>query len=71
MCFVPVSICLQDEQPLEQALLEPLRVAGSLQVLRINRCMGLQLSLEGERRFALFQGLGEKEGWYEEQQAAL
>ena len=35
-----------DEVPLE-LLVEPLRGAPALEVLRINRCLGLQLSIEG------------------------
>lgn len=38
---------LQDDQPFD-LLVEPLAGAGRLEVLRINRCMGLQLSIEGE-----------------------
>lgn len=38
---------LQDDQPFD-LLVEPLAAAGRLEVLRINRCMGLQLSIEGE-----------------------
>ncbi|KAI3431582.1 hypothetical protein D9Q98_004632 [Chlorella vulgaris] len=36
---------LQDDQPFD-LLVEPLAAAGRLEVLRINRCMGLQLSIE-------------------------
>jgi hypothetical protein len=37
----------QDDVPLE-LLAEPLRGAPALEVLRLNRCLGLQLSIEGE-----------------------
>ena len=36
----------QDDSPWDE-LCEPLVPAASLEVLRINRCLGLQLSIEG------------------------
>lgn len=48
----------QDDTPFD-VLLEPLAPAAGLEVLRINRCMGLQLTIEGEApRSARWCGAG-------------